>query len=252
MIKINLNGKTVLITGGTRGIGKACVDILNQAGAEIMFTYNQNEVLAKKIIGECRPNSSKAVKISFENPVELEKDLAKHISDTNGIDILINNAGIWNYGEADSMSLEKWEETIRINLTSAFVVTKLCIPYMKNIRHGKIINISSTAGQRGEAFHSHYAASKGGIIAFTKSLASELGEYNINVNCVAPGWVLTDMTEEVFKDPVSKKEIEDSISLRRIASPLDIAGSVLFLASCFSDHITGEVLNVNGGAVLCG
>lgn len=123
---------------------------------------------------------------------------------------------------------------------------------MKQQGGGRIINISSTAGQRGEAFHSHYAASKGGIISFTKSLAVELAPFNILVNSVAPGWVDTDMCEEVFGDPNYKEEVRKTIPLGRIAVPDDIAGPVIFLASHLARHITGEVLNVNGGSVLCG
>jgi len=123
---------------------------------------------------------------------------------------------------------------------------------MKKNRSGKIINIASTAGQRGEAFHSHYAASKGGMISFTKSLAAELGEYNINVNCIAPGWVITDMTKDSLNDKTIFDKVCDDIPLKKIAMPEEVAGPVLFLASDLASHITGEILNVNGGSVLCG
>lgn len=164
----------------------------------------------------------------------------------------MNNAGIWKYGESDKMSLEEWEETIRINLTGTFLFTKYVVPFMKTNGFGRIINITSTAGQRGEAFHSHYAASKGGVISFTKSLAAELGPFNITVNSVAPGWVLTDMTDGVFADKNYKEKIAGEIPVKRIAEPEDIAGPVVFLASDLARHINGEILNVNGGSVLCG
>jgi len=123
---------------------------------------------------------------------------------------------------------------------------------MKPQRSGKIVLVSSTAGQRGEAFHAHYAASKGAIIALTKSLAAELGPWNIRVNAVAPGWVTTDMTSEVFRNPELRASIEEAIPLGRVAVPQDVAGPILFLASDLANHVQGEILNVNGGSVLCG
>jgi 3-oxoacyl-[acyl-carrier protein] reductase len=141
---------------------------------------------------------------------------------------------------------------MNINLTSTYLITKLVVPGMKKNHYGRIINISSTAGQRGEAFHSHYAASKGGMISLTKSLASELGKHNITVNCVAPGWVITDMTTDSLDDEATYKKVLGDIPLNKIAKPEEIAGPVLFLASELASHITGEILNVNGGSVLCG
>jgi 3-oxoacyl-[acyl-carrier protein] reductase len=150
------------------------------------------------------------------------------------------------------MLLEDWNETMNVNLTSAYLFTKFIVPKMKERKFGRIINISSTAGQRGEAFHSHYAASKGGMISLTKSLASELGEFNITVNCVAPGWVYTDMTTDSLENEEIHKKVLGDIPLHKIAKPEEIAGPVLFLASNLASHITGEILNVNGGSVLCG
>jgi len=168
------------------------------------------------------------------------------------VDILVNNAGIWTYGEMGNMEPEVWEETIRVNLTSIFYTCNALIPTMKKRGSGQIINVSSTAGVRGEALHSHYAATKGALIALTKSLAVELAPYGIRVNCVAPGWVETDMCEEVFQDKQFKEEVRRSIPIGRIPPPEDIAGPILFLASNLARHITGEILNVNGGSVLCG
>jgi 3-oxoacyl-[acyl-carrier protein] reductase len=168
------------------------------------------------------------------------------------IDVLVNNAGIWKEGKISKMKLSAWEETLKTNLTSVFIFTQQAVHFMKIKRYGKIINISSTAGQRGEAHHSHYAASKGGMISFTKSLASELGPFNINVNSIAPGWVLTDMSKSVLSNKKSLDEELKKIPLGRIATADDIAGPVLFLASDMSRHINGEVLNVNGGSVLVG
>ncbi|QQS37273.1 MAG: SDR family oxidoreductase [Ignavibacteriales bacterium] len=252
MININLTGKKVLVTGGSRGIGRACVKLLCDAGSEVIYTYNNDIKASDRLVTELKNKNVQAFKISFNKADKLQKELAVLTKQAGGFDIIINNAGIWERGASDEMDVKDWEKTIEINLTSTFVVCKVCIPYMKKRKWGRIINISSTAGQRGEAFYSHYAASKGGIISFTKSLADELGKHNINVNCVAPGWVLTDMTRSVLSDKKTIKNIRNNIPLGRIASPEDIAGSVLFLASNFANHITGEVINVNGGSVLCG
>lgn len=250
---INLNDKSVLITGGSRGIGEACVRLFAQAGASVGFTFNSSKKSADKIIKELNPKSNVfSFKTDLMNEVEI-KDTVSYFENRLGkIDILVNNAGIWKEAEVSKMTIDEWEETLRINLTAAFLFTKYVTPGMKKNKSGKIINISSTAGQRGEALHSHYAASKGGMISFTKSLAAELGEYNINVNCIAPGWVVTDMTKNSLDDKITFEKVCNDIPLKRIATAKEIAGPVLFLASNLASHINGEILNVNGGAVLCG
>ena len=250
---INLKSKTVLITGGSRGIGQACVKLFANAGADIAFTFNNKKEIADKLVNDISGQTQiKSYPIDMHNLGKVETVVLEVIKDFGKIDILVNNAGIWKYCESDKMSLEEWSETININLTGTFLFTKFVTPVMKANKFGRIINITSTAGQRGEAFYSHYAASKGGVISFTKSLAAELGKYNITVNSVAPGWVLTDMTDGVFSDEQYKNEVENDIPLKRIALPEDIAGPVLFLASDLARHINGEILNVNGGSVLCG
>jgi 3-oxoacyl-[acyl-carrier protein] reductase len=252
-MEIDLSGKNVLITGGSRGIGAACVHLFAQTGADIAFTYINAEKESNKLINRYSNSISiKAYKSDMNDPSSVSRIVQHIVKEFNGIDILVNNAGIWEYGEADNMDIEEWERTIRINLTSVFAAVKAVLPLMKKKKYGKIINISSTAGQRGESFHSHYAASKGGVISFTKSLASELGRYNINVNSVAPGWVLTDMCTDVFADRNYKEKVRKDIPLQRIATAEDVAGPVLFLASELARHINGEILNVNGGSVLCG
>jgi 3-oxoacyl-[acyl-carrier protein] reductase len=252
-MEINLIGKKVLITGGSRGIGAACVHLFARTGADIAFTYISAERESNKLVKKYSADIKiSAYKADLNDPEEFSRVVKNIVKDFKGIDILINNAGIWEYGEADSMSLEEWERTMRINLTSAFIAVKAILPSMKKKKYGKIINISSTAGQRGEALHSHYAASKGGIISFTKSLAAETGRYNINVNSVAPGWVLTDMCTDVFADKNYKEKVRKDIPLQRIATAEDVAGPVLFLATELARHINGEILNVNGGSVLCG
>jgi 3-oxoacyl-[acyl-carrier protein] reductase len=166
------------------------------------------------------------------------------------IDILVNTAGIWTYGAIDTMPEEVWDETMAANLKSIYNCCRLVVPHMKARRRGKIINVASTAGQRGEAFHSHYAATKGAIISFTKSLAPELAPHNILVNCVAPGWVATDMSSAALAE--DGENIINLIPLHRPGKAEEIAGAILFLASDLASYITGEILNVNGGNVLVG
>jgi len=250
---LNLKSKTILITGGSRGIGAACVKYFCLAGATVIFTYKSSPALALRLekryskISHC-----KSYKVDVTNEDEVKSVIASILKRFSKIDVLVNNVGIWKEGKINKMNLAQWEETLKVNLTSMFLFSRYVIPSMKLRRSGKIINISSTAGQRGEANYSHYAASKGGMISFTKSLASELGPYNINVNSVAPGWVLTDMSKLALANKKSLEEELKKIPLGRIATADDIAGPVLFLASDLSRHINGEILNVNGGSVLVG
>ena len=250
---INLENKSALITGGSRGIGEACVRLFSEAGASVGFTFKTGKEAADSVVEELSSKSKvKAFKTDLMNEVEIKATVSSFEDQFGKIDILVNNAGIWKEAEVSKMTIDEWEETLKINLTAAFLFTKYAVPGMKKNKSGKIINIASTAGQRGEAFHSHYAASKGGMISFTKSLAAELGEYNINVNCVAPGWVITDMTKESLNDKMIFEKVCNDIPLKKIAAPEEVAGPVLFLASDLASHITGEILNVNGGSVLCG
>lgn len=249
---ISLQNKIVFITGGSRGIGAACVKLFQQAGAIVVFSFKENETAATNLVDSFESNKPVSIQLDLSSEKDIAEKVKSVLNKFDRIDILVNNAGIWKYGEADKMTLADWNETIQINLTSTFLVTREIIPSMKKNGFGRIINISSTAGQRGEPFYSHYAASKGGMISYTKSLAAELGEYNITTNCVAPGWVDTDMVSGVFIDEDYKKEVENIIPVQRIAEPEDIAGPVLFLASDLARHINGEILNVNGGSILCG
>ena len=170
------------------------------------------------------------------------------------LDIVVVNAGIWNAEDApiETLGEPDWDEMIRVNLKSAYGVTHYAAAQMIAQKSGRIIVLSSTAGQRGEAFHSHYAASKGAVISFVKSLATELARYGILVNCVAPGWVDTDMSRPVLATKAGAKSVRSAIPLGRVGSAREIAGPILFLASDLATFMTGEVLNVNGGAVLCG
>jgi len=249
---ITFKDKIVFITGGSRGIGAACVRLFHQAGAKVIFSFKENKNAADALVNSFATNLPFALQIDFNSENDIVKKVVFILTHFGRIDILVNNAGVWKYGEADKISLGDWNATIQINLTSTFLVTKEVLPSMKKNKFGRIINISSTAGQRGEPFYSHYAASKGGIISYTKSLASELGKFNINTNCVAPGWVDTEMVSSVFSDEAYKEKERKAIPVQRIATAEDIAGPVLFLASDLARHINGEILNVNGGSILCG
>lgn len=251
---IDLKGRVVLITGGSRGIGRATAILFAKANADVAITYRSNDSAANLVVEEIKNMGRKA--IALKGDVSKSSDvkmIVKEVLNYFGkIDILVNNAGIWTYGAIGEMPEEIWDETMNVNLKGVYLITNEVVPIMKKQRWGRIINISSTAGQRGEAFHSHYAASKGAIIAFTKSLAVELAKFNILVNCVAPGWVNTDMCAEVFKDPAFVEQVKSTIPLGRIPEPEEIAGPILFLASDLANWITGATISVNGGSVLCG
>lgn len=251
---ISLTNKTALITGGSRGIGAATAILFAKAGADVAITYISDEASAQKVVDDIHKVGRRCLvlKGDVSSAEDVNRVVAEVVRVLSRIDVLVNNAGIWTYAEVENMTEEVWDKTLDINLKGTFLMCKAVVPLMKKQGGGSIINISSTAGQRGEALHSHYAASKGGAISFTKSLASELAPYNILVNSVAPGWVDTDMCDEVFNDPELKEAARKTIPLGRIATAEDVAGSILFLASDLARYITGEVLNVNGGSVLCG
>ncbi|HEY6930565.1 MAG TPA: SDR family oxidoreductase, partial [Thermoanaerobaculia bacterium] len=167
------------------------------------------------------------------------------------LDIVVNNAGIWEEDIAGAGRLDVWDRTLAVNVKGAYLVTDAAIPHLVREK-GSIVFVSSTAGQRGESKHAAYAASKGALISYTKSLAAELGPHGVRVNCVAPGWVATDMTAATLADASSRSEIERTIPLGRVGEPGEIAGAILFLVSDLARFVQGEVLNVNGGSVLVG
>jgi 3-oxoacyl-[acyl-carrier protein] reductase len=192
-----------------------------------------------------------ALKADVSQEGQVKELVDETVSRLGGIDILVANAGVWKRAPVTEMTEEQWNETLDINLKGVFLAAKYAAQFMVTRKAGRIIFVSSTAGQRGEAFHSHYAASKGGIISFTKSLAPELAPHGILVNCVAPGWVETDMAAGALAGD-GRDEVCAVIPLGRVGRPEEIAGAVLFLASELSTFVTGEILNVNGGAVLVG
>ncbi len=251
---IDLSGKKALITGGSRGIGRATAVLFAKAGADVAITYQRQESAAlevkeaiKSMGRQCLPE-----RVEISNQAEVKRAVDDVIRVFGRVDFLVNNAGIWTYLEVGSGDAKAWKETMAVDLDSVYYFTDAVIPQMKKQKEGGIINVGSTAGIRGEAFHSHYAATKGALNALTKSWAVEFAPYNIRVNLVAPGWVETDMCAEVFSDPAFKESVRRSIPLQRIPPPEDIAGPILFLASDLARHITGAIINVNGGSVLCG
>lgn len=254
MVKINLSGKVVLVTGGSRGIGAAVAVMMSGAGARVAITYSRHKAdalsTAHRIArngGECLIIQGNAAKLA-----DVRKTVKTTMEHFGRIDVLVNNAGVWKRGAIGQMTERQWDETMDVNLKGTFLFSNLVVPIMNKQGGGKIINIASTAGQRGEPFYSHYAASKGGMIAFTKAIAAELAPHGIAVNCVSPGWVETDMTSHVFKNRKETGIINRGIPRGRVASPEEIAGPVVFLASELANHVVGAVINVNGGSVLFG
>ncbi len=250
---IQFDEKVVLVTGGSRGIGKAVATMFARAGASVAFNYLNHKEAADKTVAEIENIGAKvkAYQADVISHSQVDMLISRVMNDFGKLNIVVNNAGIWTYGPIEQLDPQIWHETMAINLTGTYNVSRRSIPVLHGDKGDNIINISSTAGQRGEAGHSHYAATKGGVIAFTKSLATELASRQIRVNCVAPGWVRSDMTEEVMTGD-GEQEIAAGIPLGRVGSPEDIAHAVAFLASPLAEFITGEILNVNGGSVLCG
>lgn len=250
---ISLDGKTAVVTGGSRGIGAATVKLFCQAGASVVFSYRRDRKAAAAV-ASASGGAAIALRADAADMRDAERLIAEAVRRFGGLDILVANAGIWNEQDApiDDITEAQWDEMIAVNLKGVFTVTKFAVRQMKKQRGGNIIAVSSTAGQRGEALHTHYAASKGGIISFVKGLSTELAPWNILVNCVAPGWVMTDMAVPVMRTRAQRNKIFSTIPLRRVARPEEIAGPILFLASDLATFMTGEILNVNGGAVLVG
>lgn len=253
---ISLAGKAVVITGGSRGIGAAAVKLFAEAGADVVFSYQKNREAAEQVQQEASKRGTRVESFKADlSKMADAKKLIDHAATRLGrLDVLVANAGIWNSVDApiEKITEREWDDMMRINLKSVYSVTHFTVPRMISQRSGRIICISSTAGQRGEAFHAHYAASKGGIISFVKGLSTELARHNILVNCVAPGWVNTDMSREVLETKAGAKLAMAQIPLQRVATAEEIAGPIVFLASDLATFINGEVLNVNGGSVLCG
>ena len=254
-LELDLTGKVALVTGGSRGIGAACVRLFTQAGASVLFNYQKSEEAAEKLVIACGPDRTAAVQSDLIGEGAEEMLVEQAVSRFGHLDILIVNHGVWPRVDQpiDQLSDEQWRSTMAINLDSAFLLVKAAVREMKRTRRGgHIVMVSSTAAQRGEAFHCDYAATKGAIISMVKGLSTELARDRIYVNCVAPGWVATDMSAPVMAEPETQQKITSLIPLGRIGRPEEIAGPIVFLCTPLAGFITGEVFNVNGGAVLVG
>ena len=253
-MNLTLNSKVVLITGGSRGIGAAAVRLFVAAGAKVLFNYQAAKAQAEDLVRECGAANCQAVQSDLSTTEAGRQLVANAISAFGRLDILVANHGIWPPEDApiDRMSDEQWHRTMAVNLDSVFSLVKHSVGQMKKQGSGDIVLISSTAGQRGEAFHCDYGASKGALISMVKGLSTELARDGIRVNCVAPGWVDTDMSAATLNDPPTREKIFRGIPLGRVGTPDEIAGPILFLCTPYAGFITGEVFNVNGGAVLVG
>ena len=246
-------GKTAIVTGASRGVGRATALRLAEGGANVVVNFLSNSGEAEETVRICEEKGVLAI-VAQGNVSDLvaAQNIARATLNKFGrIDLLVCNAGIWEGAPIEEMSEEVWNKVLNTNLKSAWAMTKACVPAMKKQQSGSIVMVSSTAGQRGEANYSNYAASKGGQISFTKALASELCP-KIRVNAVAPGWIETAMVRPVFEDEAYKQSVLNSIPLNRMATTDDVALSICFLLSDWSRHITGEIVNINGGTVLCG
>ncbi len=253
MLGIDLKGKRALVTGGSRGVGAATVRILAQAGADVAFTYYSRRPDADALVDEVRALGVRAFAAAGEiaDASFVDGVFERAQRELGGLDIFVGNAGIWPPEDVPivEMTDAQWRRTIAVNLDSIFYSTRAAARLLA--AGGRIVLVSSTAGQRGEAGHGDYAASKGAIISLVKGVAVELGARDITVNAVAPGWIDTEMAEPAFAGG-ARERISAGIPIGRVASAEDIAGPILFLCSPLARHVTGEILNVNGGSVLCG
>lgn len=252
-MNLGLRGRRALVTGGSRGVGRATALLLARAGADVGITYRARHEDAKRTVGELREQGARAWAHALEltEPAEVEALFQRCGSEWSALDIFVANAGVWVSEPVPLAEMDpaQWRRTLRINLEAVLLSLRLAARSISD--GGRIVLVSSTAAQRGEAFHADYAASKGALLSLTKSLAVELATRGVTVNCVAPGWIDTEMIEEPMRGD-GRERIERGIPLGRIASAEDVAGPIVFLCSALARHVTGEVLNVNGGSVLCG
>lgn len=278
-MNLSLDSKVALVTGGSRGIGAATVRLFADAGARVVFNYQSAKARAEELAQQCGAANCRAVASDLSSAQAAGELVAAAVAEFGRLDILVANHGIWPPQDVpvDQMTEEQWYRTIAVNLDSVFGLIKHSVAQMKkqdveanssadvkqgsqqgskrsseNDAKGHIVLVGSTAGQRGEAFHCDYAASKGALISMVKGLSTELARNGIRVNCVAPGWVDTDMSAAALSDPPTRDKVFATIPLGRVGTPEEIAGPILFLCTRYAGFITGEIFNVNGGAVLVG
>jgi len=253
MLTIDLKGKRAVVTGGSRGIGRAIALMLARAGADVGISYRTRKDDADAVVADMHRAGVQAWAEAGDLAISegADKLFERARREFGTIDIFVGNAGLWEVAHVPlgEMTAEQWRHTMAVNLDSIFFTTRAAIRHLDD--DGRIVLISSTAGQRGEAGHGDYAASKGALISLVKGLAIELAPRQITVNTVAPGWVDTEMADIPYQDG-GRARIEAGIPIGRVATADDIAGPVVFLCSPLARHITGEVVNVNGGSVLCG
>ena len=281
MSLIDLSGKAALVTGGSRGVGAATAVLLAEAGASVAITYRERQAAAEEVLARIHRTSrspgevggplpsplsplpsgtweegglSVCLQADVSQPSDCDTMVQQTVAALGSLDIFVANAGIWHPEDVavKDMDDSHWDRTIGVNLNAVFFGCRAALRVMQP--GGRIVIVSSTAGQRGEAYHADYAATKGAIISFVKSLAGEAAKDQITVNAVAPGWIDTEMCEVPFGRETGggRREIEAGIPLGRVATPEEIAGPIVFLCSDLASHVTGETLNVNGGSVLCG
>jgi 3-oxoacyl-[acyl-carrier protein] reductase len=252
---LSIPDKVALITGGSRGIGAATVRLFVKAGAKVVFNYQKAREQAEALVDELGREVCHAVQTDLSSAESAEALVRVAVDRFGSLDAVVLNHGIWPAEDipVDQMTYDHWQRTININLDSAFGMVKNAVAQMKRQgRGGHIVIVSSTAGQRGEAFHCDYAATKGAVISMVKGLSTELAKEGIYVNCVAPGWVETDMSAPAVAKTESFLKSLSLIPLGRIGKPEEIAAPILFLCTPWAGFITGEIFNVNGGAVLVG
>ena len=255
-VMLSLEDRVAVVTGGSRGIGAAIVQMFVSAGARVLFNYQKAATEAERVV-QHRGGPGRCVAVQQElTTIEAARNLVDAaVGQFWRLDMLVGNHGVWPPQDVpvDEMSAEQWRNTLATNLDSIFGLVKYSAAQMKRQKSGgNMVLISSTAGQRGEAFHCDYAASKGAIISMVKGLSTELARDGIYVNCVAPGWVDTDMAAPALHDPQISRKVYSTIPLGRAGKPEEIAATVLFLCTPHAGFITGEIVNVNGGAVLVG
>jgi 3-oxoacyl-[acyl-carrier protein] reductase len=252
---IGLENKVALVTGASKGIGAATASLFAELGASVAVHYRSDEAGAREVARSAAATKGRAEIFAADLARwDAAEPLVASVERVLGpLDVLVCNHGIWKGAPIDRMSEREYDEMLDANVRGVYALCGAAARAMRRSgRRGNIVLVGSTAGQRGEAGHAHYAGTKGAVMSLTKSLAAELAPEGIRVNCVAPGWVDTTMTAPALSDPARRASVHAAIPLGRVGSPAEIAGPIAFVASDLASFITGEILNVNGGAVLCG